>query len=113
MALDYSTKDWSLKLNEEYHQTVLVHNGVSTCFIRELGGTDVTLEPVGAYKLGEIVYQVYTWDKAPTKEQYERIYFATENAPAPKVDNQATFSANVPIVGEKTCISGVEKVLAT
>jgi hypothetical protein len=95
----------------KYNSLGLIHAQIAGCYIREQGGTDVSLDFVRSGKLGKIAYSIYAWAGGDS-ESYERMYFAEERSLVSKSNYKPVFSVNIPNDAEKDCVSQVEEVLA-
>ena len=112
LALDYTTNDWAITQVGTYHWLGLGHRQIAGCYLREQGGTDVSIEFVSTTRLGKIAYSIYAW-AGGEPESYGRMYFADDSSLVSESNYKPAFSVSIPYSAEKECISEVEEVLAT
>jgi len=112
LALSYTTSDWAITQVGTYHWLGLGHRQIAGCYLREQGGTDVSIEFVSTTRLGKIAYSIYAW-AGGEPESYGRMYFADDSSLVSESNYKPVFSVSIPYSADKECISEVAELLAT
>ena len=112
LALDYTTNDWAITQVGTYHWLGLGHRQIAGCYLREQGGTDVSIEFVSTTRIGKVAYSIYAW-AGGEPESYGRMYFADDSSLVSESNYKPVFSVSIPYSADKECISEVAELLAT